>query len=115
MRNGESTTWTADLDRRVTALLHHGCSASEIARRLGVSRNAVLGRLFRLKGNGHERPPSRSNQKWTPDMDGDFIDLWYAGVPRQEIAAHFGISIGNVGFRANYLGCPRRENLRSLQ
>ena len=40
--------WPAEREAELRRLKAQGLSASEIGRRLGVSRSAVLGRLFRL-------------------------------------------------------------------
>jgi hypothetical protein len=44
------TGWTPARDRRLQALEQEGLSAAQIARKLGTSRNAVIGRSRRLRG-----------------------------------------------------------------
>src|SRR4029453_7992495 len=42
--------WTTSRDKRLQALEQEGLSAAQIARKLGTSRNAVIGRSRRLRG-----------------------------------------------------------------
>jgi GcrA cell cycle regulator len=60
--------WLADRIERLKALWTRGLTASEIGNELGVSRNAVIGKIHRLKGyesarkpagNKHARPPPK--------------------------------------------------------
>lgn len=41
--------WTAEQDRALLEHIASGCSASQAALRMGVTRNAVIGRLHRIK------------------------------------------------------------------
>ena len=52
MRN----TWTPDHDYALLALRGHGWTFSQIAKALRVTRNAVAGRVYRLRQRLH--PPS---------------------------------------------------------
>jgi hypothetical protein len=42
--------WTSRLDTRLLQLHTEGCSASQIAERLGTTRGAIIGRLHRVLG-----------------------------------------------------------------
>jgi GcrA cell cycle regulator len=44
-----SETWTADRVERLKSCLDAGFSCAEIAREIGVTRNAVIGKISRLK------------------------------------------------------------------
>jgi hypothetical protein len=43
--------WNSDLDTELMRLRHRGFSFGEISVRMGVTRNAALGRFYRLSGN----------------------------------------------------------------
>lgn len=61
-----ASPWTEDRIQRLRALWGKGLSASEIAARLAVSRNAVLGKLHRLKllgGRSGRAATTRSRQQ----------------------------------------------------
>jgi GcrA cell cycle regulator len=67
--------WLADRIDRLKALWTRGLTASEIGNELGVSRNAVIGKIHRLKGyesarkpagNKHARPPPAKPKPPTP-------------------------------------------------
>ena len=45
-----TSAWSAARDKRLQALQAEGLSAAQIARKLGTSRNAVIGRSRRLRG-----------------------------------------------------------------
>lgn len=45
-----TSAWTAARDKRLQALQAEGLSAAQIAKKLGTSRNAVIGRSRRLRG-----------------------------------------------------------------
>jgi hypothetical protein len=44
------SSWTPARDKRLQALEQEGLSAAQIAKKLGTSRNAVIGRSRRLRG-----------------------------------------------------------------
>jgi hypothetical protein len=44
------SSWTPARDRRLQALEAEGFSAAQIAKKLGTTRNAVIGRSRRLRG-----------------------------------------------------------------
>jgi hypothetical protein len=43
--------WNSDLDTELMRLRNRGFSFGEISARIGVTRNAALGRFYRLRGN----------------------------------------------------------------
>ncbi|WP_260181119.1 GcrA family cell cycle regulator [Sphingomonas sp. BK580] len=51
-------TWTQDADAQLVALKARGLSAGAMSEQLGASRNAVLGRLHRLRAAGDPRVPA---------------------------------------------------------
>jgi hypothetical protein len=44
------SSWTPSRDKRLLAQQAAGCTAAQIAKTLGVSRNAIIGRSRRLRG-----------------------------------------------------------------
>ena len=46
--------WTPEMDARIAASVRAGLSLREIARRMRLSPNAVIGRYYRLRG--YKRP-----------------------------------------------------------
>lgn len=55
---GSMSIWTPDMDARLLRWIDGGASFSRTAVALGVSRNQVAGRLFRLSGKhlDYQRP-----------------------------------------------------------
>src|SRR5579862_857527 len=57
-----STTWSDERVVLLRALFERGCTCREMAYEIGVSRNAVIGKLARLglvRGTGHRVPRER--------------------------------------------------------
>lgn len=64
------TGWTAERVERLTALWAEGLSASQIATQLGgVSRNAVIGKVHRLKLSGRATQHNKPAQPRVPKSD----------------------------------------------
>jgi len=63
---GASTdqTWSAARTRKMTRLADQGMSASEIAEALGLTRNQVLGKMYRLGCKTKNPPPQEWPKKW---------------------------------------------------
>ncbi len=86
-------SWTDERILNLTAMWNEGKSASEIAARLGdVTRNAVIGKVHRLKLDGRPSPikgPVRPRVKKAPpvsrnvSMFSDKACKWPIGDPRQ--------------------------------
>jgi GcrA cell cycle regulator len=53
--------WTAERAAALTTLWNEGVSSGDIAAALGITRNAVMGKVWRLKLRGRER--SRRTRK----------------------------------------------------
>ena len=66
------TTWTAARDKRLETMQSAGKTAAEIAKALGTSRNAVIGRSRRLRGIVYESD----------------IDSWTRANARRSAEAH---------------------------
>jgi hypothetical protein len=56
-RSGNPTPWTPERVALLLALRRDGASRRAIARELGVTHNAVCGKLHRLRMEARERPP----------------------------------------------------------
>ena len=54
----QTTNWTPKLDAQITGGLEVGLSLGQIARLMKKSRNAVIGRSYRLRG--YKRPRHKS-------------------------------------------------------
>ena len=69
MYGNNDATWTETTITRLRELWSEGISASEIGRRLGISKNAVIGKVHRLELPGRNCPIKRNGQsrpKTTP-------------------------------------------------
>lgn len=120
------TPWTAPETRRVKDLWAAGMTAADIARALGKSRNAVLGKIGRLglsrNGVSIRRPEGRGPAKraalpaprprrfaWSRDHQHRLVGLWKEGLAADEIAARLGCTEALVVERATAAGLATVE------
>ena len=76
MRNSSPIEWTGEVIARLRSLWAEGHSTVEIGRRLGISKNAVVGKVHRLNLPGRPSPirkdgptrtrPRRVRSEWVP-------------------------------------------------
>lgn len=121
--------WTDQETEQAAQLWKSGVTATAIARTLGKSRNAVLGKIGRLglKRNGkpatgtNYRRPRQSKKtvgnrisraqwfRWTLRDEERLEQFWIDGLTAEEVAARIGCSTGAVNARAARLGLVRAE------
>jgi GcrA cell cycle regulator len=65
VRNAGCFDWTDEAIARLVALWGEGFSASECGQRMGVSRNAVIGKVHRLGLSGKYRRPREGRRRMT--------------------------------------------------
>ena len=105
------TTWTAEQTATLTRLWNSGLSASLIARQVGFSRGAVLGKLHRL-GLLNRRPTTmptvRTSRLWPEENVALLRRLYAEGKSYETIALACGVSKASVRNKAQNLGLRRR-------
>lgn len=124
-RGRAANVWadTANIQKLI-ALRQEGRSAAYIARALGVSKNAVIGKIHRIKKKQKTNKPLLSHTYkgkansaaafarpsfWTDSARVERLkDLWQAGVPTRRIAEILGTTQRAVRHKAEHLGLPRR-------
>ena len=112
---GASTdqTWSAARTRKMTRLADQGMSASEIAEALGLTRNQVLGKMYRLGLKTKNPPPQESAKKWlnTPLVE-KMTKLAGQRMSANQIGKTLGLTHGQAKYRMRRLGLkanPRPE------
>lgn len=79
------TIWTPERVKRLEALLEEKLSASQIGERLGVSRNAVIGKAHRLNMKLRPRPEAsaarRRQKPSAPTVLRTSKTMWRDGLP----------------------------------
>lgn len=107
--------WNDENTAKAVELAEKGYSGREIAEVLGCTRNAVIGRIFRvgakLKGVGR-RPPTNEKQ-WTADQVMELRTLCAEGKPDWAIAEALGISIDAMRYRKQRYGIRKKPAPRS--
>lgn len=103
----EQFPWAKQHVARLTELWNAGISASMIGQELGVSRNAVIGKVRRLK-LPWRRPMKRSfSSIWTADKDATLRAMWN-GNTCAIIAQAIGCSRSEVARRGIRIGLPAK-------
>lgn len=100
----------ANLANRLNKLVNQGKSHSEIAQELGISKDAVSGRIRRLN-NPTPDTPRKGEGYWTEQTEGQLKDLLDRGITYGDAAATMGISRGAVAGRARRLGLQEPTSL----
>lgn len=85
----QPTKWTAERDAELTRHWEAGQSAKQSATELGVTRNAVIGRRYRLGLPAH---PSFINAPWTEERNTQLRQYCADGVSAREIATRLGVA-----------------------
>lgn len=91
----KNSFWTPDRDEEMLQMRSDNYSASEIAKAIGSTRGAVLGRIDRLRKAGKlkvGKNPKHKNTEYTPEIDQLIRDLGPRGKCASQISAKAGIS-----------------------
>jgi hypothetical protein len=111
-----ATTWTDERIETLTRLWTDGQSASQIARKFGLTRNAIIGKVHRLglyRNTPHVplRFADEAKTVWTPDKTAELRNLWLTDKTREQIAEVLGegFSTMSVGAKAKRLGLVNRR------
>lgn len=97
--------WNEERDEQLAAFWRDGLTTAEIGRRLGVSKNSVIGRGHRLQ---LARRASTINvtlsQPWTEADDALLRRIYGGFLTTAEIGARMGRSVASISYRASNLG-----------
>ncbi len=98
-------TWTDERIEKLASMWADGWSASRLAAALGIARNAVIGKVHRLRLSG-DKPPSPEPRISRNQYDHDAIlDRWLAGANQSDIAD----AIGTTKHTINQIVCAARK------
>lgn len=86
-----SDDWSPEQIAKLRALWDEGLSSSEIGRRMGVSKNAILGKAHRLS-----LPPRKQAEGWPEERTAQLRALWGECLSAPEIARRLGVSVHAV-------------------
>jgi GcrA cell cycle regulator len=73
-------TWTPERVDRLTQLFEEGLPTAEIGRRMGLTKNTIIGRLYRSAMTRREPPPKIAPQRNVFEFSGPSC-LWPYGHP----------------------------------
>lgn len=102
--------WTAERDSQLRALWDAGVSGSQIADRIGMTKNAVIGRAHRLKLPPRVSPIATITQNWTDAEDDKLRQLYGGFLNVEQLAEKMGRSVHSLRYRASYLGLVSKKN-----
>lgn len=97
--------WTPERDDALRGLWDAGHSGTAIADKLGITKNAVIGRVHRLKLPARQSPINVAQaQPWSEDDDGLLRAIYGGGLTVAQIAERMGRSPHAISYRAANLG-----------
>ena len=102
--------WTAERDSQLRALWDAGVSGSQIADRMGMTKNAVIGRAHRLKLPPRVSPIATITQNWTDAEDDKLRQLYGGFLNVEQLAEKMGRSVHSLRYRASFLGLVAKKN-----
>lgn len=100
-------TWTETKTKQLMLYRRDGFSASEIGTLIDTTKNAVIGKLYRM---GELR--QGKNAHWPDERRAKFIALWMDYTPVRQIAQKMLMRPFTVHSRRTALGLPTRRELR---
>jgi hypothetical protein len=111
------TPWTATNDAMLSDLWSRGFTARQIADKLHLTRNAICGRVYRLRHysktqHRFAKAERHHGGRWTVGVQDKIVALYKAGVSLDEIAASFGGSRKAVSVRLHSLGYGGRPRVK---
>ncbi len=102
--------WSSDRIEELKTLFNQDLTYSQIAQRLGITKNAVAGRINRL---GLQRPgKSIIPRYWTPEEDQQLMRMHEERLSYSEIAKSLNVTVSSAGARIAKILKRRRRALR---
>lgn len=101
-------SWTRQADKSLVEWTHDGLSASQIAEKLGLTRNAVCGRRFRLGIRGEGQVSSH----FSKDDVEKIASMRRQGKTAGEIGRALGRSEGSIYVKISKMGLARKYTKR---
>ena len=99
--------WNDDLDATLRSDWAAGFSTAEIGRRMGISKNSVIGRAHRLQLPSRGSPINLSQAQaipWTEDDDALLTRIYGGFLTAAQIGARMGRTTHAIAYRAAHLG-----------
>jgi hypothetical protein len=106
MKSINSIKWTAERDLILIKGSEAGLSASDLAEQMGVTRNTICGRKYRLGILGGS-PSGGGTNLYADEEIATLREMRAAGKPFIEIADCLGRSEGALGVKAHRMGIAR--------
>lgn len=98
-------TWTVEMCDRLSALWADGLSGAAIARQLGVSKNAVVGKAHRIGLPARQSPIQAPSSSMLADVP-KAIELMRQGCSKSEIARRLGRKVKTISGALQRAGTP---------
>ena len=97
--------WNEGRDEQLAAFWRDGLTTGEIGRRMGISKNSVIGRAHRLQLARRASPINVTLAKpWTEEDDALLRRIYGGFLTTAEIGARMGRSTHAIAYRASNLG-----------
>lgn len=107
--NQYGTVWTEEKDAQLRAFWDAGVSGSQIAERMGMTKNAVIGRAHRLKLKSRASPIATISRPWTEEDDARLTQLYGGFLSVDQIGHKLDRSQASIRYRAVHLGLVSKK------
>lgn len=107
--NQHGTVWTEEKDTQLRAFWDAGVSGSQIAERMGMTKNAVIGRAHRLKLKSRASLIATISRPWTEEDDARLRQLYGGFLSVDQIGQKLDRSKASIRYRAVHLGLVSKK------
>ena len=107
--NQHNGVWTPDRDAQLRALWDAGHTGTDIAQRMGATKNSIIGRVHRLKLAPRVSPIATITRPWTEEEDARLTQLYGGFLNVDQIGQKLDRSPASIRYRAVHLGLVSKK------
>ena len=107
--NQHNGVWTPDRDAQLRALWDAGHTGTDIAQRMGATKNSIIGRVHRLRLAPRVSPIATITRPWTEEEDARLTQLYGGFLNVDQIGQKLDRSPASIRYRAVHLGLVSKK------
>ena len=107
--NQHNGVWTPDRDAQLRALWDAGHTGTDIAQRMGATKNSIIGRVHRLRLAPRVSPIATITRPWTEEEDARLRQLYGGFLNVDQIGQKLDRSPASIRYRAVHLGLVSKK------